>query len=245
MSAIGPSSAQFSYTQTGAPQPDFASTSTAGTVNYSQPVATVGLSLGVQGIGINTETQQAVLVDPTTGGVVSFFSLIDQSVSTLTMKTNGVADKNGPTAAAYNPLTNTVVAVDSVSNALSVIDPTAPRRLNDTNLFFNLDGPEVRCRGSTPARTLRWWRIRPAIASRFETGFEFAGLFSVVLDHGDEPKNVYNHFDARQRSEPGPATADCHRQGPHLHGWHDETDRPPRRPSRWITSPALAMAIAN
>jgi len=141
VSAIGPSSAQFSYTQTGAPQPDFASTSTAGTVNYSQPVATVGLSLGVQGIGINTETQQAVLVDPTTGGVVSFFSLIDQSVSTLTMNTNGVADKNGPTAAAYNPLTNTVVAVDSVSNALSVIDPTAPRRLNDTNLFFNLDGP--------------------------------------------------------------------------------------------------------
>jgi DNA-binding beta-propeller fold protein YncE len=141
VSSIGPSSAQFSYTQTGATQPDFTSTSTAGTVNYSQPVTIVGLPLGNQGIGINTETQQAVIVDPSTGGGVSFFSLLDQSVSTLTMKTNGVADKNGPTAAAYNPLTNTVVAVDSVSNALSVIDPTTPRRLNDSNLFFNLDGP--------------------------------------------------------------------------------------------------------
>jgi len=141
VTAIGPTSAQFSYTQTGAPQPDFASTPTGGTISYAQPVATVGLPLGVQGIGINTETQQAVLVDPTTGGVVSLFSLIDQSVSTLTMKTNGVADRNGPTAVAFNPLTNTAVAVDIVSGALSVIDPVAPRRLNDSTLSFGLNGP--------------------------------------------------------------------------------------------------------
>jgi DNA-binding beta-propeller fold protein YncE len=141
VTAIGPTSAQFSYTQTGSLQPDFASTPTGGTISYSQPVSTVGVPLGVQGIGINPETQQAVLVDPKTGGVVSIFSLIDQTVSPLTMKTNGVADKNGPTAVAYNPLTNTAVAVDFVSGALSVIDPEAPRRLNDGNLSFGLNGP--------------------------------------------------------------------------------------------------------
>jgi DNA-binding beta-propeller fold protein YncE len=134
VSGIGPSSTQFSFTQTGGTVPDFASTATGGTVNYSQPIAVVGLPIGTQGIGINPETQQAVLVDPTTGGGVDFFSLIDQSVSSLTLKTNGSAE-SGTAAAAYNPLTNTVVAVNSFTNTVSVIDPTTPRRLNDGNLF--------------------------------------------------------------------------------------------------------------
>ena len=68
------------------------------------------------------------MVDPTTGGVVSFFSLIDQSVSSLALKVNNAADV-GTIAAAYNPLTNTVVAVNFFANTLSVIDPpTATRR---------------------------------------------------------------------------------------------------------------------
>jgi DNA-binding beta-propeller fold protein YncE len=138
VSAVGPASNQFSYTQTGATLTDIGAQSTpqaaTGTVNYSQPVATVGLPISVQGIGINTETQQAVLVDPTTGGVVSFFSLIDQSVSSLTLRVNSASDV-GTIAAAYNPLTNTVVAVNFSSGLLSVIDPTTPRRLNDSNLF--------------------------------------------------------------------------------------------------------------
>ena len=96
-----------------------------GSVNYAQPVATVGLPISVQGIGINPETQQAVLVDPTTGGDVSFFSLIDQSVTSLTLKTNNALE-SGTTAAAYNPLTNIVVAVNSFTNTVSVIDPTTP-----------------------------------------------------------------------------------------------------------------------
>ena len=138
VSSVGPASNQFSFTQTGATQTDVGTQSTpqtaTGAVNYAQPVATVGLPISIQGVGINPETQQAVLVDPTTGGVVSFLSLIDQSVSSLTLKTNGSAE-SGTTAAAYNPLTNTVVAVNSFTNNLSVIDPTAPRRLNDGNLF--------------------------------------------------------------------------------------------------------------
>ncbi len=146
VTSAGPGPNQFSFTQTGAVQPDVATQSTpqaaSGSVNYAQPVATVGLPISVQGIGINPETQQAVLVDPSTGGVVSFFSLIDQSVTSLTLEVNGANDV-GTTAAAYNPLTNTVVAVNYDANTLSVIDPTGPppRRLNDNNLYTTLPGP--------------------------------------------------------------------------------------------------------
>lgn len=149
VASVGPASNQFSYTQTGAAQTDVATQSipqaATGTVNYSQPVATVGLPISVQGIGINAETQQAALVDPTTGGVVSFFNLIDQSVTALSLKTNNAAE-SGTTAVAFNPLTNIAVAVNSFTNTVSVIDPTAPRRLNDGNLFtLNTQCPGKNC----------------------------------------------------------------------------------------------------
>jgi DNA-binding beta-propeller fold protein YncE len=144
VTSVGPASNQFSYTQTGATFTDVATQSAplnaTGAVNYAQPVATVGVPITAQGIGINTETQQAVLVDPTTGGVVSFFSLIDQSLTPLTLETNNAADV-GTIAAAYNPLTNIVVAVNFSANTLSVIDPTKPRRLNDSSPFSTLPGP--------------------------------------------------------------------------------------------------------
>ena len=109
MTSQGPGGSQFTYTQTGAPLPDEAIFTSPGTVSYSEPVATNSISLSDQGIGINTETQQAVIVDPGAGGVVSFFSLIDQSGSELLLVTNGSDEVKGPTAAAYNSLTNTVV----------------------------------------------------------------------------------------------------------------------------------------
>jgi DNA-binding beta-propeller fold protein YncE len=150
VSAVGPASNQFSYTQTqAATLPNIATQqapqAATGAVNYAQPVATVGIPVTVQGIGINPETQQAVLVDPTTSGVVSFFSLIDQSISALALRTNNFPDV-GTIAAAYNPLTDTVYAVNFFSNTLSVIDPgnspNPPRRLNDTQPFSStLNGP--------------------------------------------------------------------------------------------------------
>ncbi len=139
VSSVGPTANQFSYTLTGSPLPDVATQTSpqiaTGAVNYAQPVATIGVPTTVQGIGINPETQQAVLVDPSTGGGVSFFSLIDQSVSSLLLVHNNAADV-GTIAAAYNPLTNVVVAVNFTSGSVSVIDPTAPRRLNDNQLYF-------------------------------------------------------------------------------------------------------------
>jgi DNA-binding beta-propeller fold protein YncE len=105
-------------------------------------VATVGVPRTVQGIGINEETQQAVLADPTTNGSVSFFSLIDQSIVPISLQVNNAPDV-GIIAAAYNPLTNTVVAVNFFTDKLSVIDPSGspPRRLNDGNLFNTRPGP--------------------------------------------------------------------------------------------------------
>jgi hypothetical protein len=143
VTALGPGISQFSYTETSsATLPDVVSSPATGTINYSQPVATVGLTATIQGIGINTETQRAVLVDPSANGVVSFFSLIDQSVNSLILTTNG-SFETGTVAAAFNPLTNTVVAVNSFTNTLSVIDPDpkTPVRLNDGNLYNTRPGP--------------------------------------------------------------------------------------------------------
>ena len=78
VSSVGPASNQFSYTQTGGVLPNVATQTipqaAAGSVNYSQAVATVGVPISVQGIAIDPETQQAVLFDPTSTGLVSFFS---------------------------------------------------------------------------------------------------------------------------------------------------------------------------
>lgn len=145
VSSIGPASNQFSYTQTGGALPNVATQTipqaATGSVNYSQPVATVGVPISVQGIAINPETQQAALFDPTSTGVVSFFSLIDQSVTSLTLVKNNAADV-GISAGAYSPLTNTVVAVNPSNNTLSMIDPTTPpRRLNDGQPYLTRPGP--------------------------------------------------------------------------------------------------------
>jgi DNA-binding beta-propeller fold protein YncE len=130
----GPQSGQFTYTQTG--QPDKASFSTAGTVNYSEAVARIQLSTSFQGIGINPETQQAVLVDPSTSGVVSFLSLLDQTSTPLTLRgpNNGPVE-TGSVAGAFNPLTNVAVTVNPSNSTLSVIDPSTPTRLTSTTSF--------------------------------------------------------------------------------------------------------------
>ncbi|MBZ5641645.1 MAG: hypothetical protein LAO19_02695 [Acidobacteriia bacterium] len=141
VTGLGPGISQFSYTETtAATLPDVTSAPATGTINYAQPVATVGLTSSIQGIGINTETQQAILVDPSAGGIVSFFSLIDQSVNSLILKTNNAVEF-GMSAAAFNPLTNTAVVVNPFTNTLSVIDPSTPVRLNDGNLYNTRPGP--------------------------------------------------------------------------------------------------------
>ena len=128
VATVGQGTSQFTFAQTSsASLPEVADEVSAGTVNYSEPVATAGLTLSTQGIAINAQTQQAVLVDPNSRGVVTFFSLIDQSVGTLALTTgSNNALETGTVAAAFNPLTNTAVTVNPVGKILSVIDPTTP-----------------------------------------------------------------------------------------------------------------------
>jgi DNA-binding beta-propeller fold protein YncE len=148
VSGVGPSNGQFSYTLTGAPQPDETILNATGTVNYAPAVAIVELSNSFQGIGINPETQQAVLVDPSTSAVVSFLSLLDQTSSSLTLRGPSSGTTLGPpepgsVAGSFNPLTNVAVTVNPRNNTLSVIDPSAPVRLTSTSSFpsVSLSGP--------------------------------------------------------------------------------------------------------
>jgi YVTN family beta-propeller protein len=140
VSNVGPGPNQFSYSQTNGTQTDLASQSApqtaSGSVGTAEPVAVETAPIDAQGIAVNPETQQAVLVDPTTGGLVTFFSLLDQSESTLSLTLSGTKSADvGTNAVAYNPLTDTIVAVNSLTDSVSVIDPVAPRRLNDSKLF--------------------------------------------------------------------------------------------------------------
>jgi DNA-binding beta-propeller fold protein YncE len=152
VSGVGPSNGQFSYTLTGAPQPDETILSATGTVNYAPAVAIVELSNSFQGIGINPETQQAVLVDPSTSGFVSFLSLLDQTSSSLTLRGPGSGTTPGPVepgsvAGTFNPLTNVAVTVNPRNNTLSVINPSPPPPLPPVRLTSTTSFPSVALSG--------------------------------------------------------------------------------------------------
>ncbi|MGD0908085.1 MAG: YncE family protein [Candidatus Acidiferrales bacterium] len=131
VTGVGPGGSQFSYTQPGNALPDITTPFTSpGTVNYAHFVATNSIVPSDQGIAINPQTQQAVIVDPGANGVISFFSLIDQTTSPFQLTTTtGSNEATGPIAAAYNPLTNTIVTVNNFDNTYSIINPTTPSRL--------------------------------------------------------------------------------------------------------------------
>ena len=135
VSALGPGPNSFSYSQTGVSLPNVATTTVANaTVNYAQPVATFELDVDVQGVSINTETETAVLADPSVAAAqgnssTSFVSLIDQSVTDVPLSNSSGSAETGSASAAFNPLTNTAYVVDTFNSTLSVIDPTTPKRL--------------------------------------------------------------------------------------------------------------------
>lgn len=133
----GPGATTFSYTQTGSALKDVASTSTTGTVNYSNPVATLSATgTGVQGIGINPETQTAIMADPTASGGISIFSLIDQSSQSFSLTNSSNGTEYGPSFATFNQLTDTAYVLNTNNSTLSVIDPTTPKRLPSPTTTF-------------------------------------------------------------------------------------------------------------
>lgn len=80
-------------------------------------LAFLNISTNIDSVAINTQTEQAVLVDPNTT-TMNTFSLLDQTVNSLTTST-------GFQGVAVNPLTNIAVAVNGPAGAASVFDLSA------------------------------------------------------------------------------------------------------------------------
>ncbi len=78
------------------------------------PFATLTITTSIQGVAINTETEQALLTDPNSSSL-DLFSVLDQGVTPVTFQT-------GQVASAVNSLTNIGVVVSSNSNQASVVD---------------------------------------------------------------------------------------------------------------------------
>lgn len=79
----------------------------------------VNISTSIRGVAINTETEEALLVDPNVA-TMTVFSVLDQTVNSLAMS-------QGFVAAAVNPLTDVGVAVNAAGNTASVVDLRALR----------------------------------------------------------------------------------------------------------------------
>lgn len=109
------SATTFTYTQAGSD-----TTSGNGTVSAEAPLITISLNQDMRGIAINTETERAIFADPSSTSV-TMMSLLDQTITTITLET-------GIVAAAVNPLTNTAIVVNSVDNSASVLDLKNQRR---------------------------------------------------------------------------------------------------------------------
>ncbi len=138
---VGPGPNTFSYSQTTGTLADVPSFSPApagsATVNYAEPVATLSTTTeAVQGIAINPETETAILADPSAGGAITFFSLIDQSIVPLTLRNGANGPEPGASFAAFNQLTNTAYVVNTNNSTLSVIDPTTPKRIPSPSTTF-------------------------------------------------------------------------------------------------------------
>jgi DNA-binding beta-propeller fold protein YncE len=80
------------------------------------------LALAASGVGINSETHQALLSAPNAGNLASF-SLLDNSVNTISFQSNGVAlNQLGFVAAAVDSLENLGIAVNTVSSTATIVD---------------------------------------------------------------------------------------------------------------------------
>jgi DNA-binding beta-propeller fold protein YncE len=85
-------------------------------------IGSLGISTTTQGIGVNTETHQALLTDPSALTLTSF-SLLNDAVTPVNFTVNGVAlDTSNYSASAVSPLENVGVAIQgSVTGATAVV----------------------------------------------------------------------------------------------------------------------------
>lgn len=110
-----PSNTTFTYSQaTTLPNAN----SGGGTASYGLPVATVSTNGTLTGVALDDETGKALIVDPAGGVPAAVFNLLDQSsVSVSTLSGAGYI------GAAFNPLANIAVAVNDLTNQVSIVNP--------------------------------------------------------------------------------------------------------------------------
>jgi YVTN family beta-propeller protein len=103
------------------------------------PQVIASLALAASGVGINSETHQALLTAPNAGNLATF-SLLDNSVNTITFQSNGVTlSQLGFVAAGVDSLENLGIAVNTVSSTATIVD------LESGNVLQTVSGL-----GSTP-----------------------------------------------------------------------------------------------
>jgi YVTN family beta-propeller protein len=90
-----------------------------------QIVGDLAISTSVQGVGINSETHQALLTDPSVGRLTTF-SLLDNTVTTVTVPAAspavaGIFSEPGFGAAAVSPLENVGIAVSGTPSGSSAV----------------------------------------------------------------------------------------------------------------------------
>jgi DNA-binding beta-propeller fold protein YncE len=85
-------------------------------------IASLSVSTSTQGVGMNSQTHQALLTDPN-GGTLSTYSLLDNTVSSVPFRLNGnPINQLGFVAAAINPLSNVGIAVNALAGTAAIVD---------------------------------------------------------------------------------------------------------------------------
>ncbi len=98
--------------------------------DVGRPPVVIGdltVSTSNQGVGINSQTHQALLTDPNSSAsnndTLTTYSLLDNTVSNVPFLQNGTAiDQPGFVASAINPLSNVGIAVNSLANTAAIVD---------------------------------------------------------------------------------------------------------------------------
>jgi len=102
----------------------------AGPGDVGRPPVVIGdltVSTSSQGVGINSQTHQALLTDPNSSAssndTLTTYSLLDNTVSNVPFLQNGTAiDQPGFVASAINPLSNVGIAVNRLANTAAIVD---------------------------------------------------------------------------------------------------------------------------
>jgi len=97
------------------------------------PSVVASLALSTQGVGINGETHQVLFTTPNAGNLTSF-SLLDNTVNSITFMNGGVTvDQLGFSAAAASPLEDVGIAVNALSSTAAIVDLESGNVLQTVN----------------------------------------------------------------------------------------------------------------